>query len=69
MTIACLTLPVTLVHVNLLQNKPKMQLAIQTRRFLSLLLLLSECTRDQETMVTGERCPGECGSGSERERE
>ena len=25
MTIACLTLPVTLVHVNLLQNKPKMQ--------------------------------------------
>jgi hypothetical protein len=40
MTIACLTLPVTLVHVNLLQNKPKMQLAIQTRRFLSPLLLL-----------------------------
>jgi hypothetical protein len=31
---------VTLVHVNLLQNKPKMQLAIQTRRFLSPLLLL-----------------------------
>ena len=28
------------IYIKLLQNKPKMQLAIQTRRFLSLLLLL-----------------------------
>jgi hypothetical protein len=25
----------------------------------------SECTRDQQSMVTGERCPGDCCSGSE----
>ena len=36
MTITCLTLPVTLVYVKLLQNKPKMQLAMRLKKHLPL---------------------------------
>jgi hypothetical protein len=35
-TITCLTLPVTLVCVKLLQNKPKMQLAMRLQKHLAL---------------------------------
>jgi hypothetical protein len=35
-TITCLTLPVTLVYVKLLQNKPKMQLAMRLQKHLAL---------------------------------
>jgi hypothetical protein len=54
---------VTLVHVNLLQNKPKMQLAIQTRRFLSLLLLL---LLFPDLKQAGDRCSVFGGSSMRR---